>query len=274
VWPEVLEINQEKRRKKMDATRRKLNEMLKENTGIHMLDSGGAYGRHWQRNQERNFEDEPEVFLEFTESGIEVTHNLYHWLAERLTYDPEMDDKFQKFSELPENAEKNWFENVEDFLEEIGAENVDTINTYNREDALSQTIQYTRFTVGDTLYILLMVHGGCDVRGNYSTPVVFTENEPYLLFDNARAMISCNQSDVDPDQLLLPSIERHDYPHDWITENAGYSWEPEDSAFAENLESYEISKNEEDSGKGKIYVDEDGNGYCPICGSRLNAYAY
>jgi hypothetical protein len=258
----------------MDATKQKLDGMLKENTGTHLLDSGGAYGRHWQQNQERNFEDEPAIFLELNESGIDVTHNLYHWLAERLTYDSEMDGKFRKFSSLPENEDNNWFEVVEDFMEEIGAEEVDTINTYNGEDALSQVIQYTQFTVDGTPYILLQVHNGADVRGGYSTPVVFTENEPYSLFDNARAMISCNRSDVDPNQLLLPGVERHDYPHDWITENAGYSWEPEDSAFAENLESYEISKNEEDRGKGKIYVDEDGDGYCPICGSRLNAYSY
>ena len=258
----------------MDATRQKLDEMLKENTGTNMLDSGGAYGRHWQRNQKRNFEDEQETFLEFGEFGIEATHNLYSWLAERLTYDSEMDDKFQKFSNLPENEDNSWFEIIKDFMEEIGAEEVDTINTYNGEGALSQIIQYTMFTVNRTPYILLQVHNGADVRGGYSTPVVFTEDEPYSLFDNARAMISCNRSDVDPDQLLLPGIERHNYPHEWITEDAGYSWEPEDSAFAENLESYEISKNEEDRGKGKIYVDEDRNGHCPICGSRLNAYAY
>ena len=29
--------------------------MLTENTGKHMLDSGGAYGRHWERNQKKSF---------------------------------------------------------------------------------------------------------------------------------------------------------------------------------------------------------------------------
>lgn len=255
----------------MDATRQKLDEMLKENTGIHMLDSGGASGRHWQRNQERNFEEEPAVFLKFTEFGIEATHNLYHWLAERLTYDPEMNDKFTEFSELPENAENSWFENIEDFVGEIGAEDVHTINTYNGEDALSQVIQYTMFVVDRTLYVLLQVHNGADSRGGYSAPIVFTEDEPYSLFGNARITIVCERSDVDPNQLTLPGIQHHDYPHEWGTEDAGYSW----SAYevkGESLESYEISKDEADRGKGKIYVDEDGNGYCPICGSRLNAY--
>ncbi|MEM3215909.1 MAG: hypothetical protein QXS81_01030 [Candidatus Micrarchaeaceae archaeon] len=30
---------------------RQIAEMLIENTGVHMLDSGGAYGRHWQENR-------------------------------------------------------------------------------------------------------------------------------------------------------------------------------------------------------------------------------
>ena len=31
--------------------------MLTENTGVHMLDSGGAYGRNWERNQVKTIED-------------------------------------------------------------------------------------------------------------------------------------------------------------------------------------------------------------------------
>ena len=31
--------------------------MLTENTGTHMLDSGGGSGRHWQRNQKKSIED-------------------------------------------------------------------------------------------------------------------------------------------------------------------------------------------------------------------------
>ena len=38
-------------------------EMLKENTGEHFLDSGGAYGRHWEKNQDKNFKDVPVIML-------------------------------------------------------------------------------------------------------------------------------------------------------------------------------------------------------------------
>ena len=35
-----------------DPTRHALAEMLTENTGASILDSGGAYGRHWQTNRQ------------------------------------------------------------------------------------------------------------------------------------------------------------------------------------------------------------------------------
>lgn len=36
---------------KLTSTERVLIAMLTENTGRHMLDSGGAYGRNWERNR-------------------------------------------------------------------------------------------------------------------------------------------------------------------------------------------------------------------------------
>jgi hypothetical protein len=33
-----------------------IRQMLKENTGRHPLDSGFGNGRHWQKNQDRDFE--------------------------------------------------------------------------------------------------------------------------------------------------------------------------------------------------------------------------
>ena len=34
------------------ATEKVIREMLTESTGRHMLDSGGIYGRHWEKNQQ------------------------------------------------------------------------------------------------------------------------------------------------------------------------------------------------------------------------------
>ena len=254
----------------MTATEQKLNELLKQNTGTHMLDSGGAYGRHWEKNQNKDFEVEPTTFLSFSKYGIEATHNLYHWLEERLTYDEAMDNQFQEWANLPENEDKHWLELMEEFPEINNEYDIDTVNTYNGEDMLSQTIQYTRFVSGEEPYVLLQVHGGADVRGGYSTPTVFIENDFYALADNARATIQCIRSDVDPKQMELPDFEIDRSPHYWDTEDAGYSWDYAGGyKNGGRLEAFEISTDEEDKGKGKIYADEDGNGYCPFCGSLL-----
>ena len=92
--------------------------MLTENTGTNFLDSGGiakydadgnyvgsdcGYGRHWQRNQHRDFDAEPATVLSF-KYGIDVTHNVYHWLLERLEYDDELQDRFDEFVEDHEDT--------------------------------------------------------------------------------------------------------------------------------------------------------------------------
>lgn len=186
-----------------------------------------------------------------------------------------MDDRFHIFANQPENEDEHWLKNMEDFVEkELQTEDVDVINSYNGDDMLSQTIQYLRFTKNHDGYVILQIHGGCDVRGGYSTPRVFQEIEPMSLFDNSRCVIQCERSDVDPNQLELPGFERDNFPHHWMTDNAGYNWEWEESAGFHNLEDYSPTENEDEKGKGKIYIDEDGNGYCPLCGSELNAYDY
>ena len=50
-------------------TREVIAEMLRENTGRSVLDSGDYYGRHWEANQNRDFEKEPEGLLHLPRWG-------------------------------------------------------------------------------------------------------------------------------------------------------------------------------------------------------------
>lgn len=69
-----------------------LDSMLKENTGIHMLDSGGSSSRHWQQNQGKDFEAQKPTRLDIQIRScnrkptleINITHNIYHWLKDRV----------------------------------------------------------------------------------------------------------------------------------------------------------------------------------------------
>lgn len=287
--------------------------MLLENTGTHFLDSGGTSGRNWQRNQERDFECECATSLTFRWDYIEVTHNIYHWLKDRIEPAEEMQALFDEFEELEENTGKYWLELMESFpkwLEEhkeietsglYGDGEPMTVNTYNGECLLSQVLQYTYFETDEGAFYLLQIHGGADVRGGYTAPKVFQETgmTELALFDNARGTIYCKPPDVSDfekqfadnvierikqnlklapkHQLNLfnwPTDERDE--HYWTTDD-GYHWYFEGTAgysAGQQLEEYEITDDESLKGKGAIYRDDEGNGYCPHCASRLYASAF
>lgn len=132
----------------MKMTITKLDEivagMLVENTGIHMLDSGGSMGRAWQRNQAAVGDQSPAEFFENTPVGewgwpsvaphpnfregkdpldqraeLWVKIGVYHFLTKAALSDfnEEMDTEFQRFADLPENEHSYWLGLMEDFPE-------------------------------------------------------------------------------------------------------------------------------------------------------------
>lgn len=251
--------------------------MLTENTGSHFLDSGGAYGRAWERNQGTTIEDwkaRPEATLD--QWGC-YTLDVFHFLSDRLDYDPDLDALFGEFCDSREDT--YWMQDMEDFPAWLAENHGDeygtspdhcTINTYNNEDALSQTLQFTLFTLGehsDAIYgefVLLQIHGGCDVRGGYTRPRVFRTCGEIALLDNARGTIVCSGPTVDENQQILdgvpgPSRENHV----WDTEDAGYSWRDAGCSYPERLE---------DLPDLETLRDEDGVFHCPVCDGTLSVY--
>ena len=226
----------------MTATEKIIDQMLRENTGTNMLDSGGVYGRSWERNQNRNFADEPEAVLD--EWGG-VTINLYHWLVDRLEYDFVIDKAMEKWGCTEARIDDPWLEVLNEFPEEIesigfqiggiyGEGDPFIINTYNGEDALSQVILYHFGTLTEGVlhgsktslqaalskeidgrpFVILSIHGGCDVRGGYTQPRFFwlSGEDGTDIFNNAQLTLECCQCNAR-----------------WDTENAGYRWEGIDS---------------------------------------------
>jgi len=86
--------------KTCDETRRIIVKMLKENTGRSFLDSGDFYGRHWEQNQNRDFNKEPEAWLEVWDGQPIVTINVYHFLIRALEYAPDV-DKAGSYGRVP-----------------------------------------------------------------------------------------------------------------------------------------------------------------------------
>lgn len=312
----------------MDNTGKILAGMLCENTGRAMCDSGGeptydangnytgsthGYGRHYERNAKRKFENEQASRVRFSVYGkgdgaklsIDAVHNVYHWLKEKLTYDAEMDVRFQAFASQPGNEGESWLSIMEAFpttlkdadengeaLEVAGIYGEGrpvTVNTYNGADLLSQVLQYVYFEVkyGDA-YVILQIHNGADVRGGYTIPRVFTVNDELGIFNNADGSIVCGHCD-----------------HYWHTDD-GSNWY-EDGTCGRGLEDMPVCEvgrllrkretttavqmttdggneiveappvfstvdgdGEVQWGRGVVFVDDDGNGYCPDCGEKLS----
>jgi len=188
----------------MTKTAKVLKAMLTENTGVHMLDSGGAYGRSWQANQGRAFEAEPAATINIGEGYIDIMRSTFHFLNECLEFDEAMNERFQAFNRAEDPGNQTpWLPLTEEFAESIEASGIYgegdplTINTYNHDSLLDQVIQYVYFEIEEQGYVLLQIHGGCDVRGGYTAPKAFRCNieDSQSIFSDGDATITCKGGD-------------------------------------------------------------------------------
>jgi hypothetical protein len=194
---------------------RKIVEMLTENTGIHMLDSGGAYGRAWQKNRSRNFKKEPSTKIdcyEYEDGTVEVNiyYNVFHYLVNFLAMTPEserLQKQFEAFCESEEYKDAYWLACMEGFIEQFD-DNYGITNTYNYENIISQVLQYGIFEVNDIHYIILQIHNGCDVRGGYTKPYIFELDDfDYFQIAQSDIFVRCKKCGMS-----------------WTSDDSGYHW--------------------------------------------------
>lgn len=268
--------------------------MISENTGRHILDSGGAYGRAWERNQGRDFANEPEAYLD----GIALEDrgdcwpmlSLYHFLTQRLEYDAEADNDFHTFAESLDWQREPWQECVAAWAESKGLIIANQGNSYNEENYLDQDFQWTALSTpeekdaerplfdADTLYVI-ETHNGADIRGGYSAPRVFRTNL-LMLIDMSRASIACQGRE--PEQVeQLPGLE-DDGPvwHVWDIEGGDVTecaivdghWDeingPTDDPFV-NVRSLPADWETVPTDPQGIIYRSDSAWHCPRCGAEL-----
>ena len=174
------------------TTKEIIYSMLTENTGTHMLDSGGANGRGWQRNQKKTIEDfeneQEEVYqLDAKYKEIYRTVSVFHYLTNNL----EIDNICEHFNNL-QNAFDNWdadadvygvsFQAFEYLQNNFDIELQRSWNTYNGESDLSQILQGANITINDEEYILIQIHNGADARGGYTDAKLF-KSEEYMIHE-------------------------------------------------------------------------------------------
>lgn len=213
------------KQKKLTPIQKAISDMMKENTGSHMLDSGGAYGRNFEHNKEINFLETPYFYDNTDKYGINITYNIFWYLTRFLDITPESkkyNAQFQKlYKKYPEKYDPDLMETFIGELMEVSDDikclTSSTINTYNYDNLLSQILQYTAFENEDTnqVFIILQIHGGCDARGGYTQPRVFEitgydtqQSEVYYNF--CAAQTDCSASDGE---------------NSWDSYNSGYSFD-------------------------------------------------
>jgi len=220
-------------------TKQLIASMLAENTGSHFLDSGGAYGRNWQRQKGKtlqDFENEPAATLEVYEwedkdggSHIEVsaTVNVFHHLSNCL----ELDEICSKFNSKPV---RDWDSDIYGVskrgakrLERWGFEVGNSWNTYNWCSNHSQVLQGTDLELEGENYVLIQIHGGCDVRGGYTDAKLFKViGEQYNVVKDD-CMFSIPNPSNDQEYIAL------DWCGEWINQEGTSADENDFLAFAE-----------------------------------------
>ena len=158
----------------------------RENTGSHVLDSGGAYGRHHEKPA-LNL-GSPDITLEVYGRGTEflpqrdpevvATIETAKFLTEKFDILRELHSEFETWQD---ERDGDWFELASDFMLEKGYQSAAKDNVYNRENDLSQVYVWEVFQSSenknkDWIYdaeavVVIWVHTGCDVRSGYGSPL-------------------------------------------------------------------------------------------------------
>jgi hypothetical protein len=159
-------------------TREALHAMLTTNTGSHILDSGGAYGRNWERNASKSVDDFTSEPYSWMDPYGCLTISLFHHLDDALHFEAGWDADYLAFTH---NSSDSHLEDIENWIEHIGATELYNDNSYNRDSALSQVIQYSVYELNGNQYVALQIHQGCDVRGGYTRPWIFLLADEYAL---------------------------------------------------------------------------------------------
>lgn len=244
--------------KTITETDRVLADMLTENTGSHMLDSGGAYGRNWERNQGLTVESFIEApAVQVSEWGVSL--DLFHYLRERITFVPDIQEAFDEFAEREENKKTHWYGLMGEWCELYPNNYCSGFNSYNSDCLLSQTIQgdFFEWTDGE-IYLMLQIHGGCDVRGGYTAPKIFSvHGEPYGLMYDWNSYTIQSADDRKGEKVCLDFRDGEVTNSDGEHIGDGYRWQRSEGDDP-LLDYFDDLKWDEDAG---AFLAPDGDGH-------------
>lgn len=148
------------------------------------------------------------------------------------------------------------------------------VNTYNREDLLSSILQYVYWTDENGSHVLLQIHGGGDVRGNYPPPDAYdvADYNETSIFDNAYGTICCNACDKywatdDGCHWSCDSTDRKNL-EDYDAQDYAPEYNPKPDPLQNFMAFFSGLPQQKDT--GIVWVDDDKQAHCPFCGGILH----
>lgn len=201
--------------------------LAREDTGRHLLDSGGHYGRH---HEKPDVPEDSHVIERRGDHLSDLRINTPAFLTAWHSVDRDLQAAFQRFAEHASNRQSPWSELVEVFLNGQGYKQVSSGNPYNVDNDLSQVYTFSTWVpmgfdgdwvyAGQTAVTVYRMHNGCDVRGGYSRPLFtrvrgeYTDTPyPFTVTIGARTLAARFATDV-----TLSDSKR-------TTRKAGERWE-------------------------------------------------
>jgi hypothetical protein len=147
-------------------------------------------------------------------ADITVTVDADDWLYERATVNEEYDALLDILRDREEAKGYDGMDEYEicsffpQYLIDIGqVESIAgiygdgdpvTVNTYNHENVLDNTLLFTYWEDDNGGHVVVQKHLGGDVRGNYSMGTVYDTDVDCGIFDYARAYVCCSGGTISP----------------------------------------------------------------------------
>ena len=227
---------------KIVQTREVIEKMMTEPVR-HMLDSGGIYGRAYQKRIDRNFTEAESATLKWDEWGVEVQASLYHHLCRTLLFNEE---KQHEFDDMYKSKDTSWEEDLKDW---VASNKYDVTYVFNSNDydyTILDGVFYA-WVVEDengNEFVVVRTHNGCDLNAGYSAP--------YMFYKRAYKLMAASGDDCD-----LFAIQNVDVV---CVDNIEHAWYFDLGHFWSNIDGAKL----EFKWNGEFFP-------CPNCGGKLVA---